>query len=440
MWSYYPELLAKPVPRYTSYPTAADFVDTIGVADHEAALENISADQPISLYVHVPFCEKICWYCGCNTAKSNHVARLDSYLRALADEIDLVTYKLGGRGRVKRIAFGGGSPNALGALRFARLLDMLTLSFLAHDPLISIELDPRSFTDDWVRVIQSGRISHASLGVQTFDPGLQQAIGRVQPTEDIIATVSALRRGGISSLNLDLMYGLPGQNQAILEATLEQAVALQPERIALFGYAHVPDLIPRQRCIDDSQLPGATQRFDMAQFGYEWLCRRGYQPVGFDHFALPHDRLAQVARSGLLRRNFQGFTDDQSNVLLGFGASSISEFPDLIVQNEKNIGGYRRQLEAGGLPSARGIRRTPDDQRRAAVIADILCHGSADLSVLQDGGRHRDQLAPFVERGLVACDGQHITLRPDAVPYARTIAAQFDSHRDLSPKVFSSAV
>ncbi|MEO1046462.1 MAG: oxygen-independent coproporphyrinogen III oxidase [Pseudomonadota bacterium] len=440
MWTYYPELLEQPVPRYTSYPTAADFADNVGVTDYEAWLDKLAPDQPVSLYVHIPFCEKICWYCGCNTAKSSHIARLDSYLRALCDEIDLVTHRLGGRGRVKRIAFGGGSPNALGALRFARLLDMLMLAFLVRDPVISIELDPRSFSDDWVRVIQSARISHASLGVQTFDPKLQQAIGRIQPTEDIIETVAALRRAGITSLNLDLMYGLPGQSNADLDDTLSRAIALQPERVALFGYAHVPSLIPRQRCIDDSALPGAAERFDMAQFGYDRLVRAGYQPVGFDHFALPHDHLAKVAKSGLLRRNFQGFTDDQSNVLLGFGASAISEFPGLIVQNEKNIGDYRRRLAAGGLASSRGIKRTLNDQRRAAVIADILCHGSADLSALSDGGDHRDQLAPFVARGLVTYHGDHIALAPGALPYARTIAAQFDSHRDCAPKVFSSAV
>lgn len=428
------------MPRYTSYPTAADFVDSVGVSDHLAALDGIEAEQPVSLYAHIPFCEKICWYCGCNTAKSNHVSRLDSYLKALGGEIDLVAHRLGGKGRVKRIAFGGGSPNALGPLRFTRLLDMLMLAFRADDPVISIELDPRSFSEDWVRVIHSAGISHASLGVQTFDPHLQQAIGRVQPGEDIVTTVDALRRAGIRSLNFDLMYGLPGQTQVTLDDSLSQAIALRPERIALFGYAHVPSLIPRQRCIDDSHLPSATERFDMAQAGYERLVEAGYQPVGFDHFALPHDRLAQVARSGTLRRNFQGFTDDQNAVLLGLGASAISEFPALIVQNEKNIGDYRRRLEAGGLPSTRGIRRTLQEQRRAAIIADILCHGSADLSALGDGKNYHQQLAPFIRRGLLEQRDSQISLAADAVPYARSIAAQFDIHRDLSPKVFSSAV
>lgn len=440
MWTYYPELLKQPVPRYTSYPTAADFVDTIGVAEHEAALDGIIAGQPISLYVHIPFCEQICWYCGCNTAKSNHVARLDSYLNALGEEIDLIAQRLGGRGRVKRIAFGGGSPNALGPLRFTRLLDMLMLTFRLENPIFSIELDPRSFSEDWVRVIRSAHISHASLGVQTFSPELQKAIGRIQPKEDIIVTVEALRRAGISSLNFDLMYGLPGQSREELDRCLTQAIALKPDRVALFGYAHVPTLIPRQRQIDDANLPGATERFVMAKLGYQRLTEAGYYPVGFDHFALPHDRLAKVAKSGLLRRNFQGFTDDQSDVLLGLGASAISEFPDLIVQNEKNIGDYRRRLEAGGLSSSRGIRRSLDDQRRAAIIADILCHGSADLSALNHGRHHRDQLAPFVERGLIAYHDDVLRLAPDGLPYARSIAAQFDSYRDLAPKVLSSAI
>lgn len=438
-WTYHPELLATPVPRYTSYPTAAEFTPSVQRADLETALQEVGSDELISLYLHIPYCHEICWYCGCNTGAANRTHRLDAYLDALHAEIDLVRARLGGRGRLGRIAFGGGSPNAVRPEQFATLLDHVRSAFDAKDSSVSIELDPRSLNDEWFDMLAQSGIEMASMGVQTLDPTIQQAIGRVQPIELIEHATQALRKAGIGSINFDLMYGLPGQDRGALEATILETIRLRPERIALFGYAHVPHLIPRQRRIDDSRLPDAAERFALAELGHQLLIGAGYEPVGFDHYALPHDRLAEASRTGALRRNFQGFTDDPADVLIGLGASAISQFPGLLVQNDKNAGRYRMQVAAGMLPVERGVRRNGLDRRRGEVIEHLLCKGKANLAGLCDTGVWR-ALAPFISLGLVEGDGDQLTLAPGAQPYARVIASTFDTYRQPSARRFSSAI
>lgn len=437
LWPYHPELLATPVPRYTSYPTAAEFSDAVGRVQYDAALAQASGD--VSLYVHIPFCEKICWYCGCNTGAANRTQRLASYLDALEREIALVAARLPTDSRIARVAFGGGSPNALAAADFMRLFETLCANFRFSAPVVSVELDPRSLGPEWDRVIAEIGASHASMGVQTFSARLQQAIGRVQPLCLIDRGTRMLRAAGVTSLNFDLMYGLPGQTQADLAETLELAVSFAPERIALFGYAHVPHLIPRQRQIDASDLPDQAKRFAMAESGYRFLTAAGYQPIGFDHFALPGDPLARAATSGRLRRNFQGFTEDVSPVLIGLGASAISSFPDLLVQNEKNAGRYRMLLSQDALPAAGGVMRSADDRARGAVIEKLLCQGRSpvDPHLLDQviGG-----LRPFLLARLCSLEGGELVIAPRGLPYARSIAAQFDPYRQHSPRRFSSAV
>ena len=437
MWTYHPDLLATPVPRYTSFPTAAEFGPGITSDDYKSAL--VSAVGDVSLYLHIPFCEKICWYCGCNTGAANRHQRLTSYLDALHREIALVAELLPSDARVKRIAFGGGSPNAIAPLEFVRLMDALALNFPLDDPLISIELDPRTLSDEWGVVIGGIGASHASLGVQTFAPHLQEAIGRIQPLHMIEHSVRLLRDGGIRSLNFDLMYGLPGQSRDDLTETLGRAAEFGADRIALFGYAHVPHLIPRQRRIDASALPEQEERFAMAALGYDQLVGAGYHPVGFDHFALPGDPLAQAALAGRLRRNFQGFTDDQATVLIGLGASAISSFPHLLVQNEKNQGRYRMLLSQDLLSASLGIARTEDDRRRGGIIEGLLCHGRA--AIPRDLAHETaPRLEPFFAAGLCESDGATLAIGPAGLPYARSIAAQFDPYRGHSPRRFSSAV
>lgn len=437
MWTFHPELLAVPVPRYTSFPTAAEFGEAVGAAHVEAALS--AHEGEVSLYVHIPFCEKICWYCGCNTSASNRAARVASYLDALHREIVLVAERLAPSARVTRIAFGGGSPNGISPIDFVRLVDALTLQFAASRPVISIELDPRTLAPDWAGVIETVQIERASLGVQTFSPELQEAIGRIQPAGMITDATSLLRAAGVASLNFDLMYGLPGQTLAHLRDSLERTVSLGADRIALFGYAHVPHLIARQRRIDGSALPGAEARFDMAAFGHAFLLDAGYVPVGFDHFALPGDPLAQAVLQGTLRRNFQGFTDDQAPVLLGLGASAISEFPGLLAQNEKNTGRYRMLLSRERLSAARGVLRSADDRRRGAIIEGLLCRGRACVPRdLRQGAWLL--LRPYFDAGLCEADGEDLVIRPGGLPYARSIAARFDPYRNDALRRFSSAV
>lgn len=437
MWPYYPELLATPVPRYTSFPTAAEFAQGIGSADFAQALERAEGD--VSVYVHIPFCEAICWYCGCNTGKANRSDRLTSYLDALHREIALVGERLPAGARVRRIAFGGGSPNAISATAFVRLIVSLTQALPLLDPVISVELDPRTLDRQWVSALSGVGVTRASLGVQTFDPALQKAIGREQLAALIERCTDWLRGAGIGSLNFDLMYGLPGQNEKALVDSLSRSVALEADRIALFGYAHVPHLIPRQRKIDARALPGTFARFRMAAVGQAVLADAGYLGIGFDHFALPTDPLAQALRAGRLHRNFQGFTDDAAPVLIGLGASAISSFPELIVQNEKNGGRYRMMLSQDRLTAALGVRRSEDDRRRGAIIEGLLCHGRADLGFSLDAAT-ASRLEPLVANRLARIEGAHLIVTDLGLPYSRVIAAAFDPYRHHSTRRFSSAV
>ena len=437
MWTYHPDLLARPVPRYTSYPTAADFTEVPGGV-HRLALQQATGE--ISLYVHIPFCEKICFYCGCNTGKSNRARRLEAYLEALRREIGTVASLLPDGARVGRIAFGGGSPNAISPDDFRALMATLGEQFTLAEPVLSIELDPRTLDRDWAGVLGEFGITRASLGVQTFARHCQEAIGRVQSEECIVQAVDWLREAGVASLNFDLMYGLPGQTLQDLEDSLQRTRVLGADRIALFGYAHVPHLVPRQRVIDDADLPGQEERFAMAEFGYSYLVTHGYAAIGFDHFARPgRDPLARAAFNGTLRRNFQGFTDDTASTLIGLGASAISKFGHLLVQNEKNSGRYRMLATQGLLTGAHGVLRDADDRYRGAVIESLLCQGTARVGakLLR---QVRDDLAPFVGRGLAFVDGEWLQILPEGLPYARSIAALFDAYRSASPRQFSSAV
>lgn len=439
-WTYHPDLLAKPVPRYTSYPTAAEFHDGIGSDDMADALDRVAADEPVSLYVHIPYCREICWYCGCNTGAANRSKRLDAYLERLEEEIALVAARLGGRGRIGRIAFGGGSPNAIAPAQFDRLIETIRHVFDTDDAIVSIEIDPRGFAEDWAAALARNRVSRASLGVQTFAPAIQAAIGRVQPTADVVRAVAQLRTAGVESINFDLMYGLPGQGSEDLADTIERTIALGIDRIALFGYAHVPHLIPRQRRIDAGALPDAAARFAQATLGHTMLTRAGYLPIGFDHFAKPGDALVIAARTGTLRRNFQGFTEDPARTLIGLGATAISEFPDRLLQNEKNTGRYHILIGKGQFAAMRGVHRSRIDRIHGGAIEALLTRGRTTLPLEIDAAMIAERLRPFADRGLITWIGRTLVIAPDALPYARSIAAALDLYRAPDDRRFSNAV
>lgn len=435
MWTYHPDLLDRPVPRYTSYPTAAQFSGDVGAGDLARRLENVRTDDALSLYVHIPYCHDICWYCGCNTGAANRVQRLTAYVEALEREIAEVARRLGGRGRVHRIAFGGGSPNSLPLVDFVRLLQQLLLCFDAHHAELSVELDPRRLNAQWIATMAAMGVDRVNLGVQTFTPHVQARIGRIQPLDMVERAVDLLGTAGIAT-GFDLMYGLPGQTPDDLAATLDAAIGMQPARVALFGYAHMPRLLPRQRRIDAGNLPDLATRFAMAAEGHVRLTGAGYDAIGFDHFALPHDGLARASREGRLRRNFQGFTDDPADILLGLGASAISQFPDLIIQNEKQAGPWRELVGRGQLSAVRGTLRSPEDRRRGRIIEALLCRGEAHV-----GTTHPvPDLSRFEQLGLVRLSEGRVVLARDALPYARSIAACFDAYMQPVEKRFSHAV
>jgi oxygen-independent coproporphyrinogen III oxidase len=436
MWTYHPDLLERAVPRYTSYPTAADF-GPLEPGAIERAIGEAAGD--VSLYLHIPFCEMICYYCGCNTGAAGKRTRVETYLAALHQELATVASLLPAGARVRRIAFGGGSPNAILPAEFLALVDALHAHFPLYAPEWSIELDPRSMSPAWGRAIGEAGVTRASMGVQTFAPHCQKAIGREQSPLLISRSVEWLRASGVTSLNFDLMYGLPHQSEADLDDTLEHTRLMGADRIALFGYAHVPHMVARQTMIPTQALPGAQARFSMAAQGFEYLTTHGYRPVGFDHFALPHDPMAEAARTGTLRRNFQGFTDDASDVLIGMGSSAISGFPGLIAQNDKNNGRYRMLASQGRLSAAHGIIRTSDDQLRGQVIEHLLCRSHARIApcLLNEV---RESLAPFIERDLMRIAGNDLAITEAGLPYARTIASLFDGYRAASQQQFSSAI
>lgn len=436
MWRYIPELLATPVPRYTSYPTAADF-GSLDEGTIERAIAEAEGD--ISLYLHMPFCAAICYYCGCNTAVTGKRERVEAYLAALHQEIATVGSLLPQGARIRRIALGGGSPNAILTGDFLALVDTLHAHLPLSAPEWSIELDPRSLAADWATVLARVGITRASLGVQTFAAHCQRAIGREQSPTMIRRSTDWLREGGVTSLNFDLMYGLPHQSEADIEDSLEYTCKLGADRIAVFGYAHVPHLVPRQMMIPAHALPGAAARFTMASEAHRILTGRGYQAIGFDHFALPHDPMARAAKAGTLRRNFQGFTDDPADILIGLGTSAISGFPDLFAQNEKHAATYRRISGKGRLSARRGVVRSADDRRRAALIEALLCRSEA---VLPEDlfAAVSEPLTPFTRAGLAELAGNRLVILSDGLPYARVIAALFDAYRVATPRSFSSAI
>ncbi|MEN2784914.1 oxygen-independent coproporphyrinogen III oxidase [Sphingomonas qilianensis] len=446
MHQYLPDLATQTVPRYTSYPTAAEFHDGVGAIEQHAAATALAPHTPVSLYVHIPYCHEICWYCGCNTGAIGRSDRLAAYLAALEQEIDAVAAAL--RGRVTAIHFGGGSPNALSSAQFVALTARLRMRFDCAENLeIAAELDPRTLNATYAAALALSGVTRVSLGVQTFAPAIQARINRHQPLALVQRVVGELRAAGIARINFDLLYGLPGQDKADVVETIAATLALAPNRIALFGYAHMPRLLPRQRMIDNAELPDGPARFAQHMLGHDLLVSAGYEAIGFDHFARPDDSLARAAAEGRLRRNFQGFTDESAEAIIGLGASAISHYPGLLVQNEKHVGRYRLRAANGGFSGARGVVRSADDRLRGAVIERLLCDGAVDLGDL--AGRYGapvmalmellPSLARFVARDLIAVTNTHVTVLPAGLPYARLIAAAFDRYRTPAPR-FSRAI
>ena len=425
------------VPRYTSYPTAPHFKDSISPGDYAGALAALPAGMPLSLYIHVPFCRSMCHYCGCHTKVVRKADPIHAYALTLKQEVDLLRGHLGPGRRITHLHWGGGTPSMLAAPDFKMISEAVAEAFEAGEGSEhAIELDPRTVDDTLVAMLVDAGINRVSLGVQDFTPHVQEAIGRVQPYDEVRDVVARLRAADLEAINFDLMYGLPDQSVADLRRTIDQAAALKPARIALFGYAHVPWFKKHQRLIDEAALPGAVARFGMAEQATDYLAEVGYARIGFDHFALPDDHLAGAARDGALHRNFQGYTTDAAPALLGLGASSIGRLPEMYIQNALDIGGWRRAIEAGELPVVRGKRVSGDDLFRAEIIERLMCDMEADVAeIAVRHGRSTDALAASRARvedlsrdGLVWIDGWHVKMAGQARALVRVVAAAFDSY------------
>jgi len=432
------------VPRYTSYPTAAEFTTDVGAADQRRWLENIDTSEAVSVYLHVPYCRELCLYCGCNTKKALRDDVIAAYREALEREILLVSDAVSAPLRIARLHWGGGTPSILGADGLASVMRVLRERFVFEAGYEhAIELDPRYVTQGLAEGLSALGVNRASLGVQDVNPLVQAAIGRWQPMQDVEAAVARLRSAGIQNLNFDLIYGLPLQTITSLRKTCEIVAALLPDRIACYGYAHMPRLKANQRRIDERTLPDVEERIDQAGIIAEEFLRHGYQKIGIDHFASPSDALARAANSGGLHRNFQGYTDDGRETLIGLGASSISRFPDGYVQSIADVPSYVRAISDGRLASSRGGRLDAAEKQRARTIETLMCRFQADLDVTAPDMAFDEEFAllqPLVRDGLVEIEDRVVTATEAGRSVVRVIAAVFDPHTRVDTARFSKAV
>jgi len=423
------------VPRYTSYPTAAQFHAGVGADDYAEWLGGAEIER-LCLYVHVPFCRSLCWYCACHMRVVNRPRALDAYADLLIAETELVA-DLQSPVATVALQWGGGTPTHLGPERLERVASAILTRFpLAAGAEHSIEIDPRTFDRAMAESLARLGVTRASFGVQDFEAKVQAAINRDQSYEETKAAVDTLRAAGIEQVNLDLVYGLPGQTRDSLARTLDLALGLQPDRLAVFGYAHVPWMKAHQRLIDESILPGASDRLAMVELINERLARSGMHRVGFDHYARIDDPLARADDAGRLRRNFQGYTDVVADATIGLGASAISDLPHGLAQNAVDIRPYGDAVRSGRLATVRGVAKTAEDRLRAEAIERLLCDFAVDLDDVAaahgapvdvfDGAL--DALDRFLEDGLIDRQDRRIGLTEMGKPWVRVVAAAFDQY------------
>ncbi|MFP4002459.1 MAG: oxygen-independent coproporphyrinogen III oxidase [Alphaproteobacteria bacterium] len=427
----------KPVPRYTSYPTANHFGPEVGAQDYRSWLRALKPGSALSLYVHIPFCRSLCWYCGCHTTVTRRRERLRNYTDCLRREIDAVAGLLPGGLRVTHLHFGGGTPTWLDPEDLSGLIKTLRRRFeFSPDAEVAVEVDPRCLTQEMAGALAAGGVTRASLGIQDVSPDVQVRINRIQPMETVAECVGFLRKAGIGRLNFDVMYGLPGQTARHVADTIAATAPFRPARYAVFGYAHVPWFKANQRAIDERFIPGTEERLEQAETAEAALTARGYEALGMDHFALPGDSLIRAGKAGRLRRNFQGYTDDEADVLLGFGASAIGALPQGYVQSEPRIGAYEESVRAGKLPVVRGIALTGEDRLRRAAIERLMCDFTLDAGDLcrrfalsetaLDGALAA--LAPLAADKLVSVQDRTVTVTGTGRRLIRHVAACFDGH------------
>jgi oxygen-independent coproporphyrinogen III oxidase len=429
-------------PRYTSYPTADRFTEAFGPNEQVAALvarqDTPGAPQPLSLYVHVPFCNTICYYCACNKVITKDHGRSAKYIRYLGREIGIVAGLIDNASPVRQLHWGGGTPTFLSPEEMTELTRLLRESFrFDADAECSIEIDPRKVTPDTVALLAKLGFNRMSLGVQDFDPAVQKAVNRIQSEEETRGVLEAARGNGFRSINVDLIYGLPLQSVATFAVTLDKIVAMAPDRVALYNYAHVPHLFKPQRRIAEAGLPHPEEKLAILEQAIDRLTAEGYIYIGMDHFARPDDELAVAQRQGTLQRNFQGYSTHRDCDLLAFGISAIGKVGASYGQNVRTLDEYYERLDRGVLPCLRGYELNADDRLRRDVIGTLMCGSAVDFRTIdvRHGIAFREYFAPELEAlvplaadGLVEIDDWSITITPRGRLLMRTVAMQFDRY------------
>jgi oxygen-independent coproporphyrinogen-3 oxidase len=432
------------VPRYTSYPPATQFSDQIDASFHGDALAAIPENSGISLYVHVPFCKRLCWFCACRTQGTTTMSPVEGYVETLLKELDLIKARLPKGVYLSRLHWGGGTPTLLSPDLMRKLVAKIDDVFTRDERCaFSVEIDPNEIDQERMETLRDVGMTRASLGVQDFDPRIQETIGRIQTYEVTEQTIAGLRAAGIPSINTDILYGLPYQTPEKLKNTVDQILKLSPDRIALYGYAHVPWMARRQTMIPANTLPSTKERLALWEHAQEKFLENGYVQIGIDHFAKPTDSLALAAQNGNLHRNFQGYTDENCDVILGVGASSISRFPQGYTQNNPSTSQYTMATEAGTFSTARGHAFTDEDRFYGNLIEQLMCHFHISWDqALKYSTLSREELqtlfceirAKFEQLPQVDETGFHI--KPDARVLTRMIANGFDQY---TQKISSSS-
>ena len=442
-------------PRYTSYPTADRFVEAFTENQYIQALEQRRAGSmalPLSLYVHIPFCESVCYYCACNKVITKHHSRAAEYLRYLAREVELQVAHLGTGHNVSQLHLGGGTPTFLSDAELEDLMAMLRRHFtLVPGGEYSVEVDPRTVTEERLKTLARLGFNRLSFGVQDFDPAVQKAVHRVQPAGQVFELVAAARRIGFESVNVDLIYGLPLQTPESFARTLAQVSELRPDRIALYAYAHLPSRFKPQRRIVAAELPSGGDKLGMLSMSLDKLMAEGYVYVGMDHFALPNDALAVAKRQGRLHRNFQGYSTQPDCDLIALGVSAIGRIGATYSQNAKTLEEYRDLLDQGRLPIVRGLALTRDDLLRRAVIMSLMCQGEVLFESIELGhlinfrsyfARELEVLEGLEANGLVRLGPTGIQVTETGWFLVRAIAMVFDKNLqvDLDRARFSRII
>ena len=443
------ELISKSVPRYTSYPTAPHFSPNVTGQIYKSWLQALDPQKPLSLYLHVPFCHKMCWYCGCHTKVVARYDPISKYAKALRAEIKMLADALPGKFKVSHIHWGGGTPTMLSAADFSEIMGLIKDLFLiTEEAELAVEIDPRTVDVQKIKALAASGINRASLGVQDFNPKVQEAINRVQPYELTKEVTENFRAAGIENINFDLMYGLPQQTVSDVLNTVDLSHKLRPDRIALFGYAHVPWMKSHMKMIRDEELPDSDARLQQTAAAAARLLALGYRQIGLDHFARVDDTLAAALEGGTLNRNFQGYTTDTAEALLGIGASSIGRLPQGYVQNVVSMRSYEDDVLAGHFPVVKGVRLSDDDRLRGLIIERLMCNLKVDLDAATrqfgvDCSYFSDEmnnLQAFEKEGIISIDGSHIAVQPAGRMLVRAVCAVFDVYLNQGLAQHSKAV